>query len=86
MSNSTRVCIIGMGAWGSALACILAQTGTFVNLISASGRTSKPKYLPNNSQFLTVNEEIEVAVRNSFLIFLAPSSQHFSKVARAKLR
>ena len=83
MSNPTRVCIIGMGAWGSALACILAQTGTFVNLISASGKSSKPKYLPNNSQFLTVNGEIEEAVRKSSLIFLAPSSQHFRKVATA---
>ena len=83
MSNPTSVCIIGMGAWGSALACILAQTGTFVNLISASGRSSKPKYLPNNSLFLTVNGEIEEAVRKSSLIFLAPSSQHFRKVAAA---
>ena len=81
MSNPTRVCIIGMGAWGSALACILAQTGTFVNLISASGKSSKPKYFLNNAQFLTVNEGIEEAVKNSSIIFLAPSSQHFRKVA-----
>lgn len=83
MTNPTRVCIIGMGAWGSALACILAQTGTFVNLISASGRSSKPKYLPTNSQLLKVNGKIEEAVRNSSVIFLAPSSQHFRKVAVA---
>lgn len=81
MLDLRKVCIIGMGAWGSALAYIFAQAGIFVNLISASGRSSTPKYLPKNSQFLSVNKGIEEAVKESSLVLLAPSSLHFRKVA-----
>lgn len=86
MIDSRVVCIVGKGAWGSALAYIFAKAGLKVNLISASGSKNNNLTLPPSNeniitQFSNRKAELEAALSKSSLVFLAPSSKYLKKVS-----
>ena len=88
MCNKRTVTVIGMGAWGSAISYVLATSGFRVNLLSASGLHSTPKFYPNfqikNCSNLFVTSEFKRSISESSVVFIATASL-FLKDAAIKI-
>lgn len=85
-----KICIIGAGCWGTALAHLLCHPQTQVSLVSATGRSLKemketlfhPKLPLKLNERIRFEDNVTQAAKNADLIFLAVKSAHLKETAR----
>ena len=85
-----KVCIVGAGTWGCAMAHILSLAGADVTLVSASGKSLEEirKHGLNDklpvplSKTICFEDSLESAVQASDIIFLATKSDYVRTVAK----
>lgn len=90
MSGRTKICVLGSGAWGTALACVAARAGhdawiwgrndKTVDAINKTG--TNPQYLAGLklAEGISATSDLETAVRSSELVLFSVPAQSLSSL------